>query len=143
MRSCGPCTACCTAQGVKEGLETPKPPGVPCVHLSACGGCAIYKSRPKECRNYSCLWLLGIGPIEERPDLLGVLYEHQPHPEAPQGLIIVRVLREGQERSTRVRWNMRELVKRGFWVGVAQKPPPEGAGWVQEASFYTKLTDFD
>lgn len=129
-RSCGPCTACCTVIGVREGLGAPKPPGVPCTHLAACGGCSIYKSRPEECRTYACLWLQGMGSIEDRPDLLGVVYDHQPHPDNPQGLVIVRVHRPGAEKGARVRWNIRELLQRGFWVAVSN-PPPEGGDFIE------------
>jgi hypothetical protein len=72
-RSCGPCTACCTAVGVEE---IAKPPGTPC---PSCTGtsCAVYVDRPASCRSYTCLWLAGHieGDERRRPDNLGLLFE--------------------------------------------------------------------
>lgn len=67
MRSCGPCTLCCTLMGVDE-LD--KPAAQKCAH--DCGkGCRIYDDRPTSCREFSCLWLLGSFPSYARPDKVG------------------------------------------------------------------------
>ena len=47
---------------------------VPCKHQGS-GGCAIYDTRPGPCAQYSCMWLLGWGADEDRPDRLGLLLE--------------------------------------------------------------------
>jgi hypothetical protein len=70
-RKCGECTGCCTPLAIPE-LD--KPPGVPCKHILPEGGCGIYETRPKACREYDCGWRIGIGKFEEeRPDRLGLL----------------------------------------------------------------------
>jgi hypothetical protein len=35
-----------------------KPAGSWCAHCKPGRGCLIYPTRPEECRNYSCLWLI-------------------------------------------------------------------------------------
>jgi len=78
-RPCGPCTACCTAMGVRE-LE--KKPRVPCTFLNRnrqnlAGGCTRYATRPTTCKHFMCAWatdqatnLLGDG---DRPDKVGFM----------------------------------------------------------------------
>src|SRR5262249_53138238 len=68
-RSCGACTACCTVLNIKT---LGKPSGCDCEHLTP-GGCGIYPDRPEACREYHCLWRMGWGRPEDRPDRSGVL----------------------------------------------------------------------
>src|SRR5262249_22161650 len=70
-RSCGACTACCTVPNIKT---LGKPSGCDCEHLTP-GGCGIYPDRPEACREYHCLWRMGWGRPEDRPDRSGVLLE--------------------------------------------------------------------
>lgn len=51
-----------------------KPQYTPCTHCVN-QGCAIYQSRPEECQTYRCLWLVGEGEPQHRPDKLGVIVE--------------------------------------------------------------------
>ena len=67
-RTCGDCTACCRAIAV-EALG--KPRLTHCKHQDK--GCAIYESRPQQCRAFACLWLMGIGADDARPDKTGVV----------------------------------------------------------------------
>jgi len=53
-RDCGDCTLCCKVMGI-ESLD--KPPAIWCSHCKPAGGCAIYESRPQECRNFVCGYL--------------------------------------------------------------------------------------
>lgn len=72
-RSCGDCTACCTAPEIEEkGFH--KPMGVPCVHLCE-SGCGIYgqDERPRACMGFACNWLRGDGTIHQRPDRMGAV----------------------------------------------------------------------
>ena len=73
-RACGDCTACCTAQGVKE-LE--KPAGVACAHLTpAQTSCSRYATRPESCRSWSCLWRVGFfDEQKDRPDQRGLVFD--------------------------------------------------------------------
>lgn len=54
-KSCGECGLCCKLMGV-GALD--KPPGRWCRHFGKRTGCAIYPSRPDDCRVFNCLWLL-------------------------------------------------------------------------------------
>lgn len=53
-RSCGNCSLCCKVVGI-EALQ--KPVGQWCPHAKPGRGCAIYDTRPEECRHFSCVWL--------------------------------------------------------------------------------------
>lgn len=124
MRSCGPCTACCTVQGVREGLESPKPPGVPCPHLCE-KGCGIYKKRPDECSTYRCLWLQGFGELWDRPDLSGVVFEYQDAVETP---FILGRLNPGRQVNARVR-DLAKALKEGTGLPVGFTNPRPEDGW--------------
>jgi len=129
-RTCGPCTVCCTLQGVKEGLSIPKPAGVQCPHVCKTG-CSIYEKRPTECQEFACLWLQGLGEVWDRPDLLGVMFEVQDRVEVP--FILARTLARGREKGSRVR----DLVKQlrfltGLPVG-ARHPDQETGEWYVKA----------
>ncbi|WGM39398.1 YkgJ family cysteine cluster protein [Caulobacter sp. NIBR1757] len=69
MKSCGPCTLCCTVLDIPE---LSKAAGTPCRHLGA--GCGIYPDRPSSCRVFTCGWL-AIEALGEawRPDIAGFL----------------------------------------------------------------------
>lgn len=71
-RICGPCTACCTVMAVQE---LGKGNYERCRHLTS-SGCGIYPDRPGTCRDWSCLWRLGLieGDERRRPDNLGLLF---------------------------------------------------------------------
>ncbi len=64
-RSCGSCTACCKTH-VVPSIE--KEAYVWCKHCKIGTGCAIYDSRPSECVDFTCMWLIGKGTDEDRPD---------------------------------------------------------------------------
>ncbi len=82
-RSCGDCIACCVYLKIPQinkkacehckylSLDHPARPN----EMQLTGGlphsnCKIYGSskRPESCSGYSCLWLLGHGKEEDRPD---------------------------------------------------------------------------
>ena len=59
-RECGDCNMCCQGflPGNIHGYQMTR--GIPC-HFAkndseGCGGCTIYEDRPKECRDYVCVW---------------------------------------------------------------------------------------
>ncbi len=53
-RQCGSCTLCCKVLG---NAALKKPLGAWCAHCQPGQGCAIYESRPQECRKFTCAWL--------------------------------------------------------------------------------------
>lgn len=75
-RSCGECTECCRVRAVDAGgvLATKKPAWTPCTHCTGTA-CAVYENRPPLCRAYKCLWLLGLGPDDARPDRSNLLVD--------------------------------------------------------------------
>ena len=64
-RLCGGCTACCKTHEIRA---LAKPPDQWCPHCRPGQGCAIYETRPEECRTFACLWHQGYGPDGIRPD---------------------------------------------------------------------------
>lgn len=91
-RECGTCRLCCKVLAVQE---IDKPRGSWCQHStkpSEPGGCAIYATRPGQCRGFQCLWLAvtdpevaaksqrladtwaRIFPVDERPDRIRVVF---------------------------------------------------------------------
>jgi hypothetical protein len=53
-RECGTCTLCCKVYHV---AEIGKVAGKWCAHCTPGTGCAIYATRPGQCRDFNCLWL--------------------------------------------------------------------------------------
>ena len=71
FRECGECTVCCTALTVPS-LEKPKQKE--CDHLCGDGsGCGIYRERPRECKEFQCLWTQGTLSKNHRPDRIGIM----------------------------------------------------------------------
>src|SRR5712671_5304836 len=55
-RGCGECSLCCKLIRV-DALA--KAPGTWCAHCApGSGGCKIYESRPAECRDFYCAWMV-------------------------------------------------------------------------------------
>jgi hypothetical protein len=65
MRRCNNCTLCCSLLGVHELKKLPLQD---CPHCEVNVKCKIYETRPKECQNFDCLWLLGKCPENLKPD---------------------------------------------------------------------------
>jgi hypothetical protein len=62
-RSCGDCSLCCKLIRVDAFA---KPPGSWCTHcVPGNGGCMIYDSRPTECRDFYCAWMVSPSLGEE------------------------------------------------------------------------------
>jgi hypothetical protein len=73
-RECGACTVCCVVPGI-DTHEIQKRSGAVCRNCSG-GGCAIYESRPKACREFFCAWMeMEDLDAEWRPDLSGVFLQ--------------------------------------------------------------------
>lgn len=71
MRACGGCKACCTVNAI---VELRKPERTHCRYECE-QGCRRYKTRPKSCRNFNCMWVLGHGDEAGRPDKIGLFVE--------------------------------------------------------------------
>jgi hypothetical protein len=62
---------CCSALEIEEFR---KPAGPACVHCASGGGCAIYSTRPRLCRDFECQWLIDRAlPPRLRPDRIGTI----------------------------------------------------------------------
>jgi len=79
-RSCGSCTACCSALAITEA-DLQKVAGTLCSHCAS-GSCAVYETRPQVCRDFNCVWR-GMPALDEswRPDLSGVMIMWSPVPQ--------------------------------------------------------------
>jgi hypothetical protein len=76
-RSCGACDLCCKLPLIDwpEFPELKKPPGTYCKHCVPGKGCGIWPDRPVHCASFQCLWLMGFGPEEMRPDKIGGFFD--------------------------------------------------------------------
>jgi Fe-S-cluster containining protein len=68
-RSCGGCQACCSTLKVDN-----KPMWSRCKYQCETG-CSVYQDRPQACRDYFCLWQIGVMEEDCRPDKFGVLFD--------------------------------------------------------------------
>jgi len=75
-RSCGDCTMCCKVLAV---AAMNKPLLTWCPQCQIGKGCAIYATRPAECAEFACLWLLDeTMPAELQPNKVKfVTYPHR------------------------------------------------------------------
>lgn len=126
-RVCGDCTVCCTVAPVAtEQLR--KPPNTTCPHCVATG-CAIYASRPTDCRDSLCGWR-SYPELDDdwRPDRSGVLIltEHDVPPtyERRVGLKFLLVESDALIHSARLIGYICALVSRGVPVTLAVQGPP-------------------
>ncbi|HVU80202.1 MAG TPA: hypothetical protein VHD37_02450 [Candidatus Paceibacterota bacterium] len=71
-RACGGCIACCFTH---EVIEKRKPPQTACQECTA-DGCRLYGIHPKSCRDFQCLWLMGYGADDDRPDKVGYVLSY-------------------------------------------------------------------
>lgn len=139
---CGGCTACCTTHGV-ESIE--KLPRHGCKFCTAGSGCAVYETRPTECQEFICAWLVGKGGGPDlRPDKLGVVVNFFIDHEALPGVVtIFSEFRKGALNSEVIfKWT-RNILFRGSYVihhpsegdevflylPRGAEPPPD-LGWV-------------
>jgi hypothetical protein len=75
-RTCGDCTLCCNVFEISEFPE--KNPGEWCKHCQPGQGCGIYAERPLSCSGFRCMWLIGVGQEDDRPDKLGMVLSMAP-----------------------------------------------------------------
>lgn len=74
-RTCGDCSACCTAVPVQDDVVGIDKPGHERCAYQARRGCSIYEHRPRACAVYTCMWIAGWGRLSDRPDRLGLVVE--------------------------------------------------------------------
>jgi len=101
-RECGPCRLCCRLPDIPE---LAKPINTWCVHIDLSPGaapCTIYDRRPDVCRGFDCAWKQGLGDEDDRPDILGVMWQTVTLPDGRPGLGVVEA-RPGALESPRVR----------------------------------------
>ena len=116
-RQCGDCTVCCTAVAV---YHLRKPTGTPCLHLCHTG-CSIYSDRPRECRDYECLWLEGLFRDSDRPDALGVAICRDFDLATGEEMVCFAELTPGTAESPRVRELIAFVLARGETVLVRSR----------------------
>ena len=69
---------CCKLVAV---TELQKPACVQCTHCAPGVGCKIYEQRPQGCKDFACLWLLGLAPEEMYPQDTKVVLDRDPNRE--------------------------------------------------------------
>lgn len=112
-RSCGECQACCDVIAVKT-LHPPKANYEHCQHQCE-RGCGVYSHRPKECKDYRCLWQAGLLTSEEhRPDKLGVLLDERVIQETGQPCVVIWEVRPGAWEEPAVKELVKFLRQRGI-----------------------------
>jgi hypothetical protein len=107
-RTCGECTACCVVHAI---VATGSAPYRDCCYSTGTS-CAIYATRPAECRGYYCGWRLGFGTDQDRPDRGGMVLDVQSDGRTPV-LVIWRPLAEqpGQlERAWAMAHDLRDVL---------------------------------
>jgi Fe-S-cluster containining protein len=81
MRNCGSCGLCCKLPAL---TSFEKPGNTWCQHYEKGKGCAIYDSRPEECRLFRCFWIAGALPGSLKPLKTGVIA----HIDQKHGLLL-------------------------------------------------------
>ena len=75
MSKCGECTACCK---LLELHEIPSKIDELCRHCEENVGCKIYDTRPKECREFLCMWAqMENAGKELRPDKSNIIFSRK------------------------------------------------------------------
>lgn len=70
-RHCGACTLCCKTFYIRD---LKKPDGVWCPYAKKGCGCVVQATKPFECKEFFCLWLLGWFEEADRPDHRAVVF---------------------------------------------------------------------
>ena len=113
-RTCGNCTACCRPMAV---VELFKSVGVWCPHCEQGVGCRVYQNRPLSCGNFQCLWFMGYGKANERPDQVGVLLDLlEVSDDFPEGVLQIWESTKGGLRRDFTRRITIEFLSRDTWV---------------------------
>jgi hypothetical protein len=130
-RACGPCDLCCRLPSIDwaEYPELRKPPDAPCLHLDVGVGCRIHPDRPIHCASFQCLWLMGFGPDELRPDTIGGFFDASD--DGSLFLLTDRAKRDPRTnptvRSFIEEWTRKRRARlRVYRAGVEVKEPREG-----------------
>jgi len=109
MRQCGECTMCCTEL---ETHDIPSAIGETCKHCTV-DGCGIHKTRPKECRDYQCMWTqMKVVGDELRPDKCGVIFDRIGED------VITGRLSESKDMTPFIEGQVASFMKEGFSVVV-------------------------
>ena len=118
-RTCEGCTLCCKLPKIEE---LNKPAYTWCKHCTpkANLGCGIHETRPNQCREFSCLWLLGRVPEEYKPSEVKFVMTMQKEENVDKMMIVIFI--EDTNASTLrrkpfIRWIMGVMERKGFLVG--------------------------
>jgi hypothetical protein len=87
-----------------------------CKHCTVGVGCRVYDARPAECRDFHCLWRLGFGADEDRPDRHGVVIDLE-RSDDPAHAVVVRIWRPRQAQERRLKSAQRMQTEIWEWFG--------------------------
>ena len=96
-RVCGGCTACCKTHAV---WDIAKPEREWCRHCDIGRGCLIYDTRPNQCVDFACQWLIGFGEDSDRPDKSKVVLDYHELDGIGKILFVCESSKGGIERAT-------------------------------------------
>lgn len=127
-RECGTCNACCVVPSIDDP-ELRKLPGVACVNTRPDGGCAIYQTRPRTCRDFFCGWRrlewVGMGL---RPDASGVYLRLSHDPSlatGPAGVaLVITILRDDGVRAPGLARTVLTAIEAGMASYLVVPGPP-------------------
>lgn len=96
-RPCGDCDFCCSAPAIEANVLNDDPDSENFPPKAACQrcqfangkGCGIYENRPGVCKDYLCLWALGMVPAVNYPMKRGVCWTFQPVEGSPGAVIVM------------------------------------------------------
>ncbi len=114
-RSCGTCRGCCRPFDIKaigkRGTGW-------CVHSTPCNGCSIYSTRPTACKEYTCIWLDGLGKEEDKPELLGVVQNLHDFVLAGREITVLNLweIEEGALKKPRIETIAENFIQEGLIV---------------------------
>lgn len=109
MQNCGECTLCCT---LLELHEVPSAIGETCRHCTNTG-CAIQQTKPKECKEYQCMWSQmpdQFATLAMRPDNCGIIFDRQGDD------VIAARMEEGKKLNDLLIGQINSFNKQGFSV---------------------------
>ena len=115
MPNCDECTVCCTLCVVPE---LNKGVGEYCVKCNV-GGCQIYGTHPRSCKDFECAYYQGGSNVELRPDKCGMMFFKK------NERIFCAILVQGKQATALAGGQIRSLNKQGYSVvmlKIGEKP---------------------
>lgn len=124
VNPCDGCTLCCSAPAIDSSVILdfekdfqPKPACETCEFVKD-GGCGRYDTRPSVCRDYSCLYTMGV--IDQNPKETGIAWTPQPLQNEQAGTLLCGHTNNAieQVRSKHFKHILSESIRAGVFSAV-------------------------